>query len=426
MNTPTRILAMITACAVLWAAAPEAVAQAQMGRVSLKVVDPDGRPLPDVTVTVTSPALDTFELVKTTNKKGKALLAISDTTLPYTIRLEKNGWAPREEPLQVLAGGTFAVELMLAPVQVAAPAVPDEEVGEQRGGPRSVRTYNEGVEAQRLGDLELAAARYLEAAGLDPELAAARTSLAAVALIQDDYAAAAEHAEAALAIDPDDVRAMQLRFDAYRLGGDADRAAASAEALRAIGDLADAAARIFNEGVDAFTDGRIGEAISKFKQVTELDPEHVAAYLALAQVSLAEGAPTEALAMADQALELEPDNVRANKLAFDAARLAGDTGTAAGALDRLVELDPEWIRTTLYEHAAELFNANRPEAAAFELAYVVRAHPELAKARFMYGVALFNNGRVDEGREQLRVFVELAPDDPDAGIARGLVDYGGS
>ena len=425
MNTLTRILAMITACAVLWAAAPEAAAQAQMGRVALKVVDPEGRPLPDVTVTVTSPALDAFELVKTTNKKGSALLAISDTTQPYTIRLEKDGWAPREEPLQVLAGGTAGLELMLAPVQAAAPSGPDEEAGQASGGPRSVRTYNEGVEAQRLGDLELAAAKYREAAELDPELAAARTALAAVALIQEDYAAAAEHAEAALAIDPGDVRAMQLRFDAYRLGGDADRAAEAAQALRDIGDLADAAARIFNEGVDAFNDGRVGEAISKFKQVTELDPDHVAAYLALAQVSLTQGAPTEALAMADKALELEPDNVRATKLAFDAARLAGDTGAASGALERLVELDPEWIGTTLYEHAAGLFNANQPEAAAFELAYVVKAHPELARARFMYGVALYNSGRVDEGREQLQTFLELAPDDPDAEIARGLLEYGG-
>jgi hypothetical protein len=54
---------------------------------------------------------------------------------------------------------------------------------------------------------------------------------------------------------------------------------------------------------------------------------------------------------------------------------------------------------------------------------VVKAHPELAKARFMYGVALYNTGQVEAGREQLEAFLELAPDDPDAEVARGLLEY---
>jgi tetratricopeptide (TPR) repeat protein len=103
--------------------------------------------------------------------------------------------------------------------------------------------------------------------------------------------------------------------------------------------------------------------------------------------------------------------------------LTGDQETAAAMLDRLVELDPEWMGTVLFDHAGTLFNANQPAAAAFELGYVVKAKPDLARAHFMLGMALFNTGKTKEGSEHLQKFIELAPDDPDVEIARGLMAY---
>jgi tetratricopeptide (TPR) repeat protein len=213
MRLKARGLGVILMVAALALAAPEAAAQAQMGRVSVKIVDPDGQPLADVTITVTSPALENFELVKTTSKKGKAVLAISDTTQPYQVRLEKAGFQPQMGPLEVSAGGTLEVEWMMKPGGSAA-----DDAGAAAGaGGRAVRTYNEGVEAQNLGDLDTAVAKYREAAAIDPQLGTAHTALAVVALVREDYAGAAAEAEAALAIDPADVRAMQLRFEAYNV-----------------------------------------------------------------------------------------------------------------------------------------------------------------------------------------------------------------
>ncbi len=126
-------------------------------------------------------------------------------------------------------------------------------------------------------------------------------------------------------------------------------------------------------------------AQSKFRQVIELDPDMVSGYVALGQIMLLAGSPAESAAMLTAALEREPDDLQALKLSFDAGRLSGNTEMAAHALDRLVELDPNWIATVLFEHGAELFNADQAANAAFVLSYVVKADPELARATSCWG-----------------------------------------
>jgi tetratricopeptide (TPR) repeat protein len=395
---------------------------AQMARMSGVVVDADGQPIADATLTVTTPDSESFEMVKTTNKKGKVTLAFGNVEWRYQLRIEKDGYQARTEILQLMIGGTMKAEWVLVPADAAADAG-EGGAGEGGGGGRAVRTYNEGVEAQRLGDLELAAEKYAAAAEMDPDLAAPHAALAAVGILTEDYETAAAEAEAALAIDPTDVRAMQLRFDAYRLGGNKEKADEAAKVLRDLGNLDEAAGRIFNEGVDAYTAGDTATAISKFEQVVQLDPEMTNAYVALGQMYLSQGAPAEAGAMLEQALQREPDNIRALKLGYDSARLTNDMETGAKRLERLAELDPQWMTTILFDHAGKLFNENKAAEAAFELKYVLEADPDLARAHFMYGMALYNSGQVKEGSVHLQKFIELAPDDPDTEIARGLMSY---
>jgi len=395
----------------------------QAGRIAGTVINTDGTPIEGVTVTISAPGVD-LEMVKTTNKKGKFTVSHSDAAMTYHYKFEKEGYQTLLLPVSPPVGGTLPREFTLLPVAAGPPAAAAApESGAPTGGSPAIRAYNEGVEAQRLGDLDLAAENYRKAAKIDPELAAAHTALAAMLLQREDYATAAAEAEIALTIDSGDVRAMQIRFDAYRLGGDEEKADEAAKALREIGNLDDAAARIFNEGVDAYSAGDVATAQSKLQQVVQLAPDMVAPYVALAQISLAQGSAAEALAMAQSALELEPDNTRALKIAFDGARLTGDAEAAGRALERLVELEPRWVATTLFEHAAQLFNDNQPAAAVLELEYVLKADPELAQAHYLLGVALINTGRTDEGRLHLQKFLELAPDDPDAEIALGLLSY---
>jgi len=366
----------------------DAAAQAG-GRIAGKVEDQAGNPIEGVKVTATSPAVDGFKLEKTTNSKGKFVLSFTNAAMAYVVELKKEGYK------------TLATSDEQAMAEKAALS----------GSGRAILVYNEGVEAQRAGDLELAAKKYGEAATINPELAAAHTSLAGVAHMQGDYETAAAEAEKALAIDPTDVRAMQLRFDAYRLAGNDVKAEEAAQSL------------IFNEGVEAYNSGDVSTAISKFQQAADLDPNLVQARLALAKIFFAEGSLSEALARAEEVLELQPDHADALRITYDSALRLGDQETAAKALDGLAASDPQWAATGLYQIAVELYNNDQTNEAVQALERVLEVEPDHARAHYLLGVALFNTGQEGPASDHLRRFIELAPDDPDAVVAKDLLAY---
>jgi tetratricopeptide (TPR) repeat protein len=406
--------------AALVAVTDDAAAQAG-GRIAGKVEDQAGKPIEGVLVIATSPAMDDFKLEKTTNSKGKFVMAFTNAATAYVIELKKEGYKTLVAPVNPISGRTEMVEYVLLP------ATSEEMVAAERaalsGAGRAILAYNQGVEAQRAGDLELAARRYGEAASINPELAAAYASLAAVAHMGGDYETAAAEAEKALAIDPTDVRAMQLRFDAYRLAGNDVKAEEAAKALRELGDVGETASRIFNEGAEAYNSGDVATAISKFQQAADLDPSLVQARLVLAKLFFAEGSLSEALARAEEVLVLQPDNADALHITYDSALRLDDKETAAKALDGLAAIDPKWAATGLFQLAVELYNNGQTNEAAQALEKVLEVEPDHARAHYLLGVALFNTGQTGPASEHLRRFIELAPDDPDAVIAKDLLAY---
>jgi len=420
MRTFNRSIVCFLCAAAMVAVADDAAAQAG-GRISGKVADQAGNPIEGVQVTAISPSMESFKVEKTTNKKGKFVVAFADSTMSYVIELKKEGYQTIVAPIDPVSGQTQLVEYVLLP------AVGNEQAAAEKaalsGAGRAILVYNEGVEAQRAGDLELAAKKFNEAASINPELAAAHASLAAVALMSGDYAAAAAEAEQALAIDPTDARALQLRYDAYRLAGDQEKAKEAEQALRELGGLSETAARIFNEGADAYNGGDVATAISKFQQAADLDPNLVQARLVLAKLFFSQGNLSEALARAEEVIALEPGNNDALRIAYDSARRLGDTEKAATALDALAVSDPEWAATGLFQLAVELYNSDRTQDAALALERVLQVEPDNARAHYLLGVALFNTGQTEPASQHLQRFLELAPDDPDAAIAKELLSY---
>lgn len=391
----------------------------QPARVSGVVRDPDGNPLSDVTITVTTEQIEDYLLVKKTNKKGTFTITHTDPVLTYLYTLEKEGYQTIRWPVRPISVDE-PQEFKMFPADAAGDEV-QTDLG--AGGNRAIRFYNEGVQAQQAGDLDLAARRFKEAAELDPDLTQAYTALGGLYHLRGDYAAAAAEAEKALEIDPDFAPALQLRYDAYRLAGDTQKASQAASDLQQAGGASEAATRIYNEGVAAYRAGDADTAIAKLQQALALDPELTAAYVALGGLYLGRGDASQAAAMASEALARDPGNVNAMKVRYDAARGLGDAEAAQAALAALVEADSRWASTELFTHAVDLYNEGEMVAAAAALEQCVELEPDHARANYLLGMAEYNLGNTEAAVEHLNRFLELAPDDPEADIAREVLKY---
>jgi tetratricopeptide (TPR) repeat protein len=415
---------MVCFVAVIAAFAIVHTANAQLvGRVSGQVLDEEGNPVEGVKVTATTLAKEGLEETATTNKKGKFLITHKDATHLYVYRLEKDGYETLTEEVDPEAGGgTVRKEFVLkrGASKVSAPATPGEVSG---GGMRALQIYNDAVKAQQNGDYERAQNLYEQALKIDSELAAAHSGIAVIAQLRGDYPAAAAAAEKALELDPNDVRAMEVRFDAYRQLGDQKKADEAAAALQAMGDSSEIARRVHNEAVAAFQNGDAAGAVTKLQQAVRLDPELVPAYAALAKIYARDGDYAEAAKMAAEVVKRDPNDIDIRKVQYDAANRLGDMETAAQALAVVAAADPAWAASGLFDHAVSLFNEGHQAAAAVALEEVLKAAPDNAHAHYLLGMVRFNSGEQDEAKKHLSRFIELAPEDPDAAAAREILKY---
>ena len=397
-------------------------AEAQAARVVVTVKDAAGHPIEGVTVTVTCAARSDYRELRTTSKKGTAAVTHMDWLEAYTYLFEKEGYEAQTREVRPDYTETTKLEVVLpARVAVAAPAA---EPAAPSGRGRALAAFTEGTEAHQAGDLELAERKFRQAAELSPDAAEPHIALSVVAHERGDLAGAATEAEAALRISPTNAQALFLRYDAYRLQGDAERTAAALEALRQSGTAPAAAQEVFRKGLDAHRSGDAELAVAKFRQSIELDPRLANGYVMLASIALRKGEVAQAAELVGKALEIEPGNANALKVRYDALRQAGDEAGAKQALDALIAGDPEWAATELYNHAVELYNADEMASAADAFERVIAAKPEDARAHFLLGMAKYNIGQTEDAKTHLTRFLELAPDDPDAALAREMLRYG--
>lgn len=395
--------------------------EAQAARVSITVLDMEGKPLEGVTVTITCWEKEGWEEVRATNKKGKIAVTHVDSMKTYSYRMEMEGYQTQVTQIKPDYNETTRRTIVLPPLEPVESTTTDDTAG-SRGG-RAVALFKEGTEAQQRGDLDLAEKKFRQAAEFNPDAAEPHIALAVVAHQRGDYGAAATEAEKALAISPENQQAMLLRHDAYRLLGDAEKTAASAEMLREAGITSSAAGTLFTEGMAEYRGGNTEGAVEKFRQAVELDPAMINGYLMLGNIALIEGDPEKGSAMAEKALALDPGDSNALKIRYDAARRLGDEEASNAALDALIAGDPEWASTDLFNHAVELYNSDEMAGASAALTKVVELRPDDAKAHYLLGMASYNLGKTDEAKAHLSRFVELAPDDPDAAVAREMLKY---
>lgn len=399
---------------------------AQGGLLRGTVVDAEGRPVSGVQVTVSSEELASFHEVLTTDDDGEFKVRFLSNQIQYLfqILLEKPGYQSVVEEFSPSGIRQSRQEFVLIEAETRTVERHGDLASVVTGSSNAaVQAFNEGLTAQRDGDLDTARGKYGEAIGADPTLGPAHVALAQVLFDQKQYAAAVESAERALELDVGRAEALRVKYQALRaLGKEAEAEAVAAE-LESVEDAVASARRIYNEGGEAYQAQDLDTALEKFQQAAELDPSLVEAHHAIATLQLAKGRHEEAAEAAETALALGSDDIHTLRVLYDAYQELGRFDELTEIAPRLAAVDPEFGGAKLVEQAAEHWNAGRTDAAVALSRQALAIDPELAKAYYFLGLDHLSKGDNAKAREALQKFLDLAPDDPEAATAREMLSY---
>lgn len=397
----------------------------EQGRLLLKILDAEGKPLAGATVTVTCEQLPRYHQEKTSKKKGTVTVAFGDATKIYHISITAEGYRPAEANFKPTIGKTeqrtIPMETYGGSSAPAASGVPGLEVEGELTLLPAEKVFNEGVEASQAGDYEAARDKFLEALEVDPELKVAHFALGGVYLELGEFESAIASADRVLEVEPGNPGGYRILYEAHSRLGHEQEARQALQTLSELDQEGDAAAMIYNEGQASLQVGDLKTAKQRFAEALGLDPDLTPARWGLAVALMSEKSYTEAAATAEQVLAVEPDNLGAKMMAFDAYEASGDAAGQQRAYDRLLATGSSAVASQFYHRGETRFDSGDLGGAARQFERALEMDPSQAKAHYYLGLCYINQGAAAKATDHLQKFIELAPDDPDATTAAEMV-----
>ncbi len=389
------------------------------GRLIGKVLDPDGHPVAGVSVTTTSKDIPNFRKVTTTNKKGVFKVDFARLFVTYQLKFEKAGFHSFESEQDWKLEGTGRDEFVMHPGNdSAATDLPPVSASVQ-----AIDAFNLGVSAYEAKHFGSALAKFEEAIKADPELHQAWGAMSVIYLEQGENEKAVDFAEKAMAHGSTSETVLRARWEAYRNLGDEAKAEAARKDLEKVAQLAEEAKKIYNEGVALTKAGDDEAAFARFKEAADIDPNLKVALIGLATCGVKIGQNEAAAAAAKTVLDADPKNEQAIRLQYNACLGLGDEDKLIDSLGSLALVEPRIARDSLLKLAFDSYDANDMPAAKTRFLKVVEVDPNFAQPHYYLATISVGQSANDDAILHLERFLALAPDDPQAPTAQGLLDY---
>ncbi len=412
-HTPACLLFLI------WMLPALAFAQRQ-ARLIGKVVDPDGKPIPGVTVTTTSKQIPKFQDVETTDKKGMFTVDFNEVDVTYVYRFDKAGYQTMQvEQVWHLVGSQFFTWTM----QLGQSAAPVGGLAPVSTSQPAIAAFNAGVAALKAKDRETAATKFKEAVAEDPKLRQGWEALSTLQLDLGRNQEAADAAEKAMALGSTAPAVLTARWQAYRNLKDDVKAAEAQKDLARIGQQTEEAKKLHNEGLALMKAGDDAGAFAKYEEALKLDPSLEPSLVGLATAGIKLGKYAEAEAAAESILKADPKNEAAIRLRYNACLGLGDKAKLADALMGLAAYEPVKARDGLLRLAFEAYDANDMVLAKQRFNETLQIDPTYPQAHYYLGLIDVGLGASAEARTHFERFLQLAPNDKEAESAREALKY---
>ena len=183
------------------------------------------------------------------------------------------------------------------------------------------------------------------------------------------------------------------------------------------------AAETFNKGVAALNAEDLDTAETLFLAALDKDSTLDMAHAALARLYLKQEKWADAAERAESAVAADVDVESMQQVLYASYSELGDSDKAQEALSALEAADPEKASKNIFNQAADAYNNGDMDKAREGLERVLSADPNHAKANYMMGLVLISAGENARAKEVLQKFLDLAPNDPDAGTAQEMLKY---
>ena len=247
--------------------------------------------------------------------------------------------------------------------------------------------------------------------------AQAHMGLAAGHLQAGRHTDAAEHAGAALALDPSRAQAHVIRAESLVKLKSPEALAACEAAVKAVPDSAIAYASLGDALVAA---NRMADAEAPLKRTLELDPKQPAASAQLARVLAARGDHAGTIAAASQALSGDPGVKDLYALRGRAYLASGDDAKALQDLHTAAAGTPH-DKGVLLGLATLQHKQGRLAEAAQQYRAVVAMDPKLGEAQLGLADVLVKNNDLENARTPATAAASLLPDNARAQYLHGRV-----
>jgi len=384
-----------------------AIAQPKPSAIEGTVTDQEETPLRDVAITITREDDAKFQQKAETSRKGRFTARLNNGGGTYVVRLEKEGFDPYETPVEVEDGTAHEITFRMAPEGSANTFL-------------AARAYNEGAQLYQAGNFDEALEKFHAALEADPDLPQPHIYLADLYRRTGELDKAARSIEIYLPTDATNPSAWRLAFDIARTREDEAGVTRAVENLAGTEIAESLAARTYNEGVEKSQGGDQDGALADFRLALRLAPGLSAVYNGMAALLLNQGSYAEAVEAVDKLLAANPEDIRGRRVRYLALSALGDT-RADAALDAWAAGDPKSAADLLYTRGDEAFRQDRLDDAIAALTRVLTIDPKRARAHYTLGLAYTSAGDKAKAREHLERFLELAPDDSEAGTAQELL-----
>ena len=187
--------------------------------------------------------------------------------------------------------------------------------------------------------------------------------------------------------------------------------------------------KAFDEGVTASKAGNYDEAIEKFKDAAELNPNCYDCYYNIAFSATQKKDYDAAEAAYKKAIEIKADYAEAySGLAnvYNATRKFDEAATASAKAMELSSASAGAAGAggnadAMFNQGVILWNGGKVAEAKKQFEAAIAANPNHAEAHYQLGMALVNEGNLAGAGTEFETYLKLAPTGPNAATAKGIL-----